>query len=223
EVSAFPVFGQNATLTGVVVCVRETKGRKGVEDPHKEYYELEKRLHKQTIELSKTKKELRVAISGLKKAEKSQKKTRAEIELQACELEETNTALKVLMQQRIEVKTEIEEMVLLNANDLIMPFLERLKKSRLDSKQKAYVNLIESNLNEIVAPLVREFSKINLKLTPTEIQVTNLVKQGKTTKEIAEFMNLATSTIDTHRNKIRKKLGIKNKKINLRTHLFSTQ
>jgi DNA-binding CsgD family transcriptional regulator len=58
-----------------------------------------------------------------------------------------------------------------------------------------------------------------------EIQVTNLVRQGKTTKKIAELLNLATSTIDTHRNKIRKKLGIKNKKINLktyfRTHLFS--
>ena len=221
DVCAFPVFGQNANLTGAVVCVREIKGRKEVEDLRKEYRELEKRLHERTIEFSKTKKELRAAISGLKKAEKSQKKTRAELELQTCKLEETNTALKVLMQQRIEAKTELEETVLLNAKELIVPFLERLKKSRLDSKQKAYVNIIESNLNEIVAPLVREFSKINLKLSPTEIQVTNLVKQGKTTKEIAKFMNLATSTIDTHRNKIRKKLGIKNKKINLITHLLS--
>jgi len=139
--------------------------------------------------------------------------------LQTCILDETNTALNVLMQQRIEAKTELEETVLLNAKELIVPFLERLKKSRLDSKQKAYINIIESNLNEIVAPLVRKFFKINLKLTPAEIQVTNLVRQGKTTKEIAEFLNLATSTIDTHRNKIRNKLGIKNKKINLKTHL----
>jgi len=217
EVSAFPVFGQN--LTGVVVCVREIKGRK--QDLQKEYCELEKRLHERTIELSKTKKELKAAISGLKKAEKSQKKTRAELELQTCKLDETNTALNVLMQQRIEAKIELEETVLLNAKELIMPFLERLKKSGLNSKQKAYVNIIESNLNEIVAPLVREFSKINLKLTPAEIQVTNLVRQGKTTKEIAEFMNLATSTIDFHRSNIREKLGIKNKKINLRTHLLS--
>ncbi|MDL2122434.1 MAG: LuxR C-terminal-related transcriptional regulator [Deltaproteobacteria bacterium] len=221
EVSAFPVFGQNADLTGVVVCVREIKGRKEVEDLQKEYCKLEKRLYERTIELSKTKKELQAAISGLKKAEKSQKKTRAELELQTCKLEETNTALKVLMQQRIEAKTELEETVLLNAKELIVPFLERLNKSRLDSKQKAYVNIIESNLNEIVAPLVREFSKINLKLTPAEIQVTNLVRQGKTTKEIAEFLNLATSTIDFHRSNIREKLGIKNKKINLRTHLLS--
>ena len=225
EVCAFPVFGQNANLICVVVCVREIKGRKEVEDLQKEYCKLEKRLHERTIELSKTKKELQAAISGFKKAEKSQKKTSAELELLTCILDETNTALNVLMQQRIEAKTELEETVLLNAKELIVPFLERLNKSRLDSKQKAYVNIIESNLNEIVAPLVREFSNINLKLTPAEIQVTNLVRQGKTTKEIAEFMNLATSTIDTHRNKIRKKLGIKNKKINLRTyirtHLFS--
>jgi len=216
EVCAFPVFGQNANLICVVVCVRETKGRKQAEDPRKEYCELEKRLHERTIELSKTKKELQAAISRLRKAEKSQK--------------ETKTVLKVLMQQRIEARTKLEETVLLNAKELIVPFLERLNKSKLDSKQKACVNIIESNLNEIVAPLVREFSKINLKLTPAEIQIIDLVRHDKTTKEIAQFLNLATSTIDTHRNKIRNKLGIKNKKINLRTyirtyirtHLFST-
>ncbi len=221
EISAFPVFGQNADLKGVVVCVREIKGRKQAEDLQKEYCELEKRLYERTIELSKTKKELQAAIFDLKKAIKSQKKTRAELELQACILEETNTALNVLMQQRIEAKTELEETVLLNAKKLIMPFLERLNKSGLDSKQKAYVNIIESNLNEIVAPLVRKFSKINMKLTPAEIQVTNLVRHGKTTKEIAQFLNLAISTIDFHRSNIREKLGIKNKKINLGTHLLS--
>jgi DNA-binding CsgD family transcriptional regulator len=221
DVSAFPVFGQNANLTGAVVCVRETKGRKEAEDLRKEYCELGKRLHERMAELLKTRKELQAAIFGLKKADKSPMKIKAELELQTCKLEETNTALKVLMKQRIKDKTEIEETVSLNVKELIVPFLERLKKCRLDSKQKAYINIIESNLNEIVAPLVREFSKISLRLTPMEIQVTNLVKQGKSTKEIAEFLNLATSTIDTHRNKIRKKLGIKNKKINLRTHILS--
>jgi len=74
------------------------------------------------------------------------------------------------MQQRIEAKTELDETVSLNAKELIMPFLEKLKKSRLNIKQKAYVNIIESNLNEIVAPLVREFSNINLKLTPRKFR-----------------------------------------------------
>jgi DNA-binding CsgD family transcriptional regulator len=60
-----------------------------------------------------------------------------------------------------------------------------------------------------------------LKLTPTEIRVANLVKEGKTTKDIAEIMNLAKKTIDSYRENIRRKLGLKNKKTNLRTHLLS--
>ena len=62
---------------------------------------------------------------------------------------------------------------------------------------------------------------IDAGFTPAEIQITNLIKQGKTTKEIAEFLNLATSTIDSHRNNIRKKIGIKNAKTNLRAYLSS--
>lgn len=160
EVSAFPVFGQKANLICVVVCVQKTKGRKQAEDLRNEYCKIEKRFHERRVGPSKTQKELQAAMSGLKRAEKSQKKTRAELELQTCKLEETNTALNVLMQQRIEDKAELGETILLNVKELIVPFLERLNKSRLDSKQKAYVNIIESNLNEIVAPLVREFSKI---------------------------------------------------------------
>ena len=187
------------------------------------YHESAKCVEEQRTELTRARKELRAEISTRKRAEKSLEKIRAELELKTSKLEEANTALKVLLEQRIKDKSELGETILLNVNGLILPFLEKLKKNRLDSRQKAYLRIIESNLNKIVAPSVQGLSKISLKLTPTEIQVTNLVNQGKTTKEIAEFMNLATSTIDTHRNKIRKKLGIKNKKINLniylRTHL----
>jgi DNA-binding CsgD family transcriptional regulator len=66
---------------------------------------------------------------------------------------------------------------------------------------------------------MRSLSSKLIRLSPTEIQVINLIKQGKTTKEIAETMNLATSTIDFHRNNIRGKFGIKNKKINLTSYL----
>jgi len=184
-------------------------------------HELVKRNEKQRAKLSKVRKELNAEISTRKKAEKFLEKIRVELELKTSKLEEANTALKVLLKQRIEDKSELGETILLNVNELILPLLEKLKKSRLDSRQNVYVSIIESNLNEIIAPLVQGLSKISLKLTPTEIQVTNLVRQGKTTKEIAEFLNLAKSTIDFHRNNIRKKLGIKNGKTNLRTYLLS--
>jgi DNA-binding CsgD family transcriptional regulator len=102
-----------------------------------------------------------------------------------------------------------------------MPYIEKLNKSRLDGSQKAYVSILESNLNDIISPFPRRLSSVYLGLTPTEVEVANLVKHGQTTKEIAEVLNLSVRTVDTHRYNMRRKLGISNKKANLRTHLLS--
>ena len=150
------------------------------------------------------------------------KNVNKELELKAASLSETNTALSVLLKQREADKVELEEKILINTKLMISPYLAKLKNRRkLGNKEKAYIEVIESNLNEIISPFVRSISDKFFRLTPTEMQVINLIRQGKTTKEIAETMNLATSTIDFHRNNIRKKIGIKNKNINLSTYLSS--
>ena len=138
-------------------------------------------------------------------------------------LEEANTALKVLLKKRDEDKTELGERMLFNVRELVIPYLDKLKKSGLNDRQKVFVDILESTLNDVVSPFVRKLSPQYLKLTPAEIQMALLIKQGKTTKEIADLLNLASSTIDFHRDNIRKKVGIKNKKINLRTYLLSLQ
>jgi PAS domain S-box-containing protein len=160
-------------------------------------------------------------ITDRKLAEKKLRERGMELEKKTQSLEEANTALKVLLRQREEDKIELKEKVLLNVKDLVLPYLEKLKKKKLGEKQRVYIGIMESNLNDIVSPFVHKLSSKIIKLSPTELQVSNLIKQGKTTKEIAEIMNLATSTIDFHRNNIRKKFGIKKKKINLRTFLSS--
>ncbi len=145
-----------------------------------------------------------------------------ELEMKAASLSETNTALRVLLKQREADKVELEERILLNTKLMISPYLTKLKNRRgLGNKERAYIDIIESNLNELISPFIRSISNKFFKLTPTEMQVINLIKQGQTTKEIAETMNLATSTIDFHRNNIRKKIGINNKHINLSTYLSS--
>jgi PAS domain S-box-containing protein len=162
---------------------------------------LEKRVENRTLELMEVNKQLK---------------------MKTVSLSEANTAMKVLLKQREADKIELEEKVLLNTKLTVSPYLGKLKNRRkLGNKEKAYIDIIESNLNEIISPFVRSISDKFFKLSPTEMQVINLIRQGKATKGIAETMNLATSTIDFHRNNIRKKIGIKNKQINLSTYLSS--
>ena len=160
-------------------------------------------------------------ITRRKKVEQSLKKREKELEAKTSSLEEVNTALKVLLKRRDKDKIELEKKVLSNVRELVMTYIENLKNSGLNDRQAAWVEIMGSNLNDIVSPFVHGLSSKYLKLTPMEIQVADLVKQGKTTKEIAELLNLSKGTIDTHRDNIRKKIGIKNKKINLRTQLMS--
>ena len=144
-----------------------------------------------------------------------------ELRIKSENLEEMNTALKVLLKKREEDKNELEEQVIYNVKELVMPFLEKIKVSRLDNRQKTIVEILESNLNDIVSPFAKALSTRYLNLTPAEMQIANMVKHGKTTKEIADTLFLSTRTIESHRDSIRQKLGIKNKKANLRTHLMS--
>ena len=144
-----------------------------------------------------------------------------ELRLKSESLEEMNTALKVLLKKREEDKKELEEKVIYNVKEMVQPFLEKLGRTRLDDRQRTFLEILESNLNDIVSPFAKKLSTRYLNLTPSEIQIANLVKHGKTTKEIAELLSLSTRTIESHRDSIRKKLGIKNQKANLRTHLMS--
>lgn len=198
-----------------------TARRQASEALLKAYEEVEKRVVERTAELVRSNTELALEIQKRKQMEDALRSKTIELKDKAIGLEEANVALKVLLREIGADKNELEEKVLLNINQLIFPYLEKLKQRKSDAKGKAYLDILESNLNEIVSPLVRNLGSKFLRFSHTELQVSNLVQQGKSTKEIAAIMNLAKSTIDFHRNNIRAKLGIKNKKINLMTFLSS--
>jgi DNA-binding CsgD family transcriptional regulator len=134
-------------------------------------------------------------------------------------LEEANTPLKVLLKQREEDKKELEDKLIANTRNLILPFIHKLKESRLDSFQKMTIDLLESNLDEIVSPFLNNLRAFSF--TPRQVEVIALIRAGKTTKEIAHFLSVGKDAVDMQRLLIRKKLGISNKKTNLRSYLQS--
>lgn len=160
-------------------------------------------------------------ITRRKRAEEALKKRERELEAKTSNLEEVNIALKVLLKRREEDKTELEENVLANVKQLVYPYVEKMKKTPLNVDQEAYVKIIETNLNEIVSPFLRMLSSKYLHFTPSEIQIANLIREGKTSKEISKLLNSSQGAIDFHRNNIRNKLGLKNKSANLRSYLLS--
>ncbi len=138
-------------------------------------------------------------------------------------IEKTNTALEILLKKREKDKSELENNMLQNAKKLIMPYIDKLLNSELDKHQQSLVNLILFNIDNIITPLVRELSSDYFNFTPSEILIANLVREGKSSNEIAELSNLSNKTIETHRKNIRKKMGITNRKANLKTYLQSFQ
>ena len=126
------------------------------------------------------------------------------------------------MLKRIEEdKIELGENVQSNTKQLVLPYLERLKNTRLEPHQLKLISILESNIKDIATPFVRKISSKFLNLTRTEIEIASLIRDGRTTKEIAASLNLSENTILFHRHNIRTKLGLKNKKVNLISHLRS--
>lgn len=136
-------------------------------------------------------------------------------------LEDLNTALRVMLKQRAEDREELEQTLLANVKQLVLPNLEKLRKGASEQSRQVYLDLIASNLEEMFSPFSRKLSTRFRSLTTTEVQVAHLIKDGKNSKEIADVMSVSSSAVDVYRYRIRKKLGINNQKVNLRSYLLS--
>ncbi len=178
--------------------------------------ELEFRVRERTTELLQVNKKLKKEIAGRRKIER-------DLEAKSANLEEINIALKILLKKRDEERAELEEKVLTNVKQLIAPVMGKLRQSQLNNIQATFLDILNSNLNDIVSSFSRSLSMGYLNFTPSEIQIANMLKQGKTTKMIAELLALSPRTIETHRKNIRRKLGLTDKKSNLMSYLMSIQ
>ncbi|HVN95809.1 MAG TPA: PAS domain S-box protein [Syntrophorhabdaceae bacterium] len=145
------------------------------------------------------------------------KERTAELEKKTLVVEELNAALKLLLHQVQEEKEALGQQLVANVKRLVLPYVRMLMKGKLEERQRSLLSIMEGNLNEIVSPFLRNIQQLGL--TPRETEVANLIRDGRTSKEIAEVIGVGNRAIDSYRNSIRKKLKLNNKKTNLQTHL----
>ena len=151
-------------------------------------------------------------ITGLKKAF-------GEIEKKKQEIEEANIALRVMLDQHTKTKETIEEQISVRLKTLVTPYLDLLRQSATNDKQMETINIITAHINSIAGSFSPKSKEILLGLSPRESLIADLVRQGKTSKDIATIIGISVRTVETYRNNLRKKLGINNRKISLRTYL----
>jgi len=182
---------------------------------------LEKAVKERTAELSEKNTQLENEIKERIHSETLLKESSKKLNRYTAKLEEFNVALKVFLTERENVRADMEEKVLTNIKYHMSPNLEKLKKRIQKKDNKALLEIIQASLKNVTSSFSQRLSSKALHLTPSEIKIANMIRDGRTTKEIAGYMGVSTNAINHHRYHIRKKLGIASQKISLRAHLLS--
>lgn len=160
-------------------------------------------------------------ITALKLAQEKLTHRERELEQKSKRLEEANAALGAILRQRDKDRKQLEQTVLQNHRVKVLPNIQRLKSISQTAETAGLLVLIEKGLQEIASPFLQHLTSLGTTLTPQELQIAALIREGKTTKEIAGLLNLSAFTINFHRRNLRKKLGLTNTETNLRTFLLS--
>jgi len=147
--------------------------------------------------------------------------TNRQLTLERQALQESNTAMRVVMARIEQEKEEIHQDIKTNVEKILMPILQALG-SQLPPTHKKYTEMLQTNLEEITSPFISHLSSSYHSLTPTEIAICDMIRNGLRTKEIAQIRGVSTATINRHRENIRRKLKITNNDANLATYLQSS-
>jgi DNA-binding CsgD family transcriptional regulator len=159
-----------------------------------------------------------------RKYEHELKETAEELEIQKKELERKNIALREVLDQIELEKKEIKDTIALNLALLVVPYIKKLSNERISlEKKRAYLKIMQSNIEHISSSFFRQVIQQKARLSPREVEVCTMIKNGLMNKEISDLLNISIATVERHRFNIRKKLGLANKKINLTTYIQSDE
>lgn len=124
-------------------------------------------------------------------------------------LEESNIALRVILEQRDRAREDLERAVAANIESVVLPLLTRLSSRIAGEPEAVLLDTALQNLREIVRPISPALEgEEGQSLTRREREIAHLIRAGKSSAEIAEALYISHETVAFHRKNLRRKLGL---------------
>ena len=174
---------------------------------------LEQQVMERTAALTQTVNKLKTALDAVVAKEK-------EVEEKNRELVDINTTLNILLKRRDKEHSEIRREIAAKTVETVLPLLQKAQ-TQATGLTKGYMETAQANLLDVFSKHAHDGVLTKAKLAPRELQIIHYIRQNKSSKEIADLLHLSLRTVESYRDTIRKKLGIKNQKKNLKKFITS--
>ncbi|MEW5795221.1 MAG: LuxR C-terminal-related transcriptional regulator [Candidatus Zixiibacteriota bacterium] len=143
---------------------------------------------------------------------------RTRLEAEQGALTNMEAVLRQLASQVDTGRRRVEQKVASHLNRVVFPLL-RQASAMITGPKGGQLAAIEAGLKDTIPCAVDGLDSRLTALSPRELQICSLVRQGLRSKEIAQALGVAEGTVEQQRKRIRRKLGLKNRRHNLVTHL----
>ncbi len=144
------------------------------------------------------------------------------LQQQTQQLEQKHIALKEVLLQIESDKQHTLSRARQFVSMFIEPCVNKLKESSAVSGQDRSVLMqLEHALGGLFSEGAGPMVQLGGMLSPRETELCGLLRGGMSTKQIADLLGITETTVERHRNTIRKKLGLTGKPISLTTYLRS--
>ncbi len=146
---------------------------------------------------------------------------RDELERKSAELEQKNRDLRRFLQQNANDRHELEAGVVRNVHDILKPLMRAMAQNRPNPDQIDWLSRLTRQVDELLDSFSPWLDSERFNFTRRELVMARFIRDGFSSRQIAERLQISIRTVTTHRSKIRAKLGIRGKHRNVPTLLLA--
>lgn len=133
-------------------------------------------------------------------------------------LERKSVALSETVESMVHERKKSEQTIYEHLNAQLEPIISKLKLSKVDEDIVKTIEAIIDSLNKSDSSALQDALKM---LSSKELELVHLIRKGYSSKEIANLMKIGYNSIESYRKNVRKKFGLQNSSVNLKTYLQS--